>query len=163
MNPDSSTDCVVMSSSPSAEQVTVVVSQAGKDMELQASPAATFYINSPLEQDQEKIVLIDAPLDSLNTKTIVTDAMVYETAMDDAEAEGATNYCLVCGDKGSGYHYSVYSCEGCKGFFKRTVQKNLVYTCKELKECPVNKLTRNNCQFCRYVKCLEVGMKREGE
>ena len=22
--------------------------------------------------------------------------------------------CMVCGDNGSGYHYSVYSCEGCK-------------------------------------------------
>jgi len=22
--------------------------------------------------------------------------------------------CLVCGDKGSGFHYSVFSCEGCK-------------------------------------------------
>jgi len=22
--------------------------------------------------------------------------------------------CLVCGDKGSGFHYSVLSCEGCK-------------------------------------------------
>jgi len=25
-----------------------------------------------------------------------------------------TSACLVCGDKGSGFHYSVFSCEGCK-------------------------------------------------
>ncbi|CAC5359026.1 unnamed protein product [Mytilus coruscus] len=69
--------------------------------------------------------------------------------------------CLVCGDKGSGYHYSVFSCEGCKGFFKRTVQKFLSYTCKGSGNCNVSKFTRNNCQACRFQKCLEAGMKKE--
>ena len=69
--------------------------------------------------------------------------------------------CLVCGDKGSGYHYSVFSCEGCKGFFKRTVQKFLTYTCKGSGNCNVSKFTRNNCQHCRFQKCLEAGMKKE--
>ena len=73
------------------------------------------------------------------------------------------NSCQICTDKGTGYHYSVYSCEGCKGFFKRTVQKNLVYTCKETKQCSINKFTRNNCQYCRFVRCIEKGMKREGK
>ena len=71
--------------------------------------------------------------------------------------------CLVCGDKGSGYHYSTFSCEGCKGFFKRSVQKNLEYSCKEGQTCVINKFTRNNCQFCRFCKCMDMGMKREGE
>ena len=71
--------------------------------------------------------------------------------------------CLVCGDKGSGYHYSVFSCEGCKGFFKRTVQKTLEYVCKEGQQCVINKFTRNNCQFCRFNKCMDMGMKREGK
>ena len=71
--------------------------------------------------------------------------------------------CLVCGDKGSGYHYSVFSCEGCKGFFKRTVQKNLEYVCKEGQHCVINKFTRNSCQFCRFNKCMDMGMKREGK
>nr|ASL70624.1 nuclear receptor [Brachionus koreanus] len=69
--------------------------------------------------------------------------------------------CAICGDKGSGYHYSVYSCEGCKGFFKRTVQKALVYKCREYQNCMISKQTRNHCQFCRFQKCLIVGMKRE--
>lgn len=71
--------------------------------------------------------------------------------------------CLICGDRASGYHYSVLSCEGCKGFFKRTVQKNLMYTCKDAGKgsCVVNKSTRNNCQYCRYHKCLQFGMRRD--
>ena len=48
------------------------------------------------------------------------------------------------------------------GFFKRTVQKMLVYTCKENKNCVINKFTRNNCQYCRFQRCLAMGMKREG-
>lgn len=69
--------------------------------------------------------------------------------------------CSICGDKASGKHYGVHSCEGCKGFFKRTVRKDLVYTCRDLGQCIVDKRQRNRCQYCRYHKCLKNGMKRE--
>ncbi|XP_062874213.1 retinoic acid receptor RXR-alpha-B isoform X2 [Trichomycterus rosablanca] len=69
--------------------------------------------------------------------------------------------CAICGDRSSGKHYGVYSCEGCKGFFKRTVRKDLTYTCRENKGCPIDKRQRNRCQYCRYQKCLAMGMKRE--
>ena len=54
------------------------------------------------------------------------------------------------------------SCEGCKGFFKRTVRKELQYACRDEKNCIVDKRQRNRCQYCRYQKCLNMGMKREG-
>lgn len=85
-----------------------------------------------------------------------------DTGIEIVQVDPNGPYCVICGDRGSGYHYSVFSCEGCKGFFKRTVQKNLGYACKELQNCVVNKYTRNNCQYCRYQKCLNVGMKRDG-
>uniref|UniRef100_A0A672NS72 Retinoic acid receptor RXR n=1 Tax=Sinocyclocheilus grahami TaxID=75366 RepID=A0A672NS72_SINGR len=69
--------------------------------------------------------------------------------------------CAICGDRSSGKHYGVYSCEGCKGFFKRTVRKDLSYTCRDSKDCLVDKRQRNRCQYCRYQKCLAMGMKRE--
>lgn len=62
----------------------------------------------------------------------------------------------------AGKHYGVYSCEGCKGFFKRTIRKDLVYTCRDNKDCLIDKRQRNRCQYCRYQKCLAMGMKREG-
>ncbi|MGH0172329.1 UNVERIFIED_CONTAM: hypothetical protein FKN15_063107 [Acipenser sinensis] len=70
--------------------------------------------------------------------------------------------CAICGDRSSGKHYGVYSCEGCKGFFKRTVRKDLTYTCRDSKDCMIDKRQRNRCQYCRYQKCLAMGMKREG-
>ncbi|XP_016308230.1 retinoic acid receptor RXR-beta-B [Sinocyclocheilus anshuiensis] len=69
--------------------------------------------------------------------------------------------CAICGDRSSGKHYGVHSCEGCKGFFKRTIRKDLSYTCRDNKECLVDKRQRNRCQYCRYQKCLAMGMKRE--
>ncbi|XP_072299770.1 retinoic acid receptor alpha-B-like [Eucyclogobius newberryi] len=69
--------------------------------------------------------------------------------------------CFVCQDKSSGYHYGVSACEGCKGFFRRSIQKNMVYTCHRDKVCVINKVTRNRCQSCRLQKCLDVGMSKE--
>lgn len=73
----------------------------------------------------------------------------------------AKHICAVCGDRASGKHYGVYSCEGCKGFFKRTVRKDLSYTCRDNEDCVIDKRQRNRCQHCRYQKCLNMGMKRE--
>ncbi|KAL4219293.1 hypothetical protein ACF0H5_021873 [Mactra antiquata] len=69
--------------------------------------------------------------------------------------------CAICGDRASGKHYGVYSCEGCKGFFKRTVRKDLTYACRDDRNCMIDKRQRNRCQYCRYMKCLAMGMKRE--
>ncbi|GFY77040.1 retinoic acid receptor RXR [Trichonephila inaurata madagascariensis] len=74
---------------------------------------------------------------------------------------GSKHLCSICGDRASGKHYGVYSCEGCKGFFKRTVRKDLSYACREDRNCIIDKRQRNRCQYCRYQKCLSMGMKRE--
>ena len=39
--------------------------------------------------------------------------------------------CRVCGDEATGKHYNVMTCEGCKGFFKRTIQLGLMYKCRQ--------------------------------
>ena len=70
---------------------------------------------------------------------------------------------MECPSLWPGKHYGVYSCEGCKGFFKRTIRKDLIYTCRDNKDCLIDKRQRNRCQYCRYQKCLVMGMKREGK
>ncbi|PNF29877.1 hypothetical protein B7P43_G09531 [Cryptotermes secundus] len=75
--------------------------------------------------------------------------------------EGIEELCPVCGDKVSGYHYGLLTCESCKGFFKRTVQNKKVYTCVADRSCHIDKTQRKRCPYCRFQKCLEVGMKLE--
>ncbi|KAK3578070.1 hypothetical protein CHS0354_032720 [Potamilus streckersoni] len=70
--------------------------------------------------------------------------------------------CRICGDRASGFHYGVHSCEGCKGFFRRTLKKKLVYKpCREGSKCRIDAGSRNKCQYCRYKKCLNAGMSQD--
>jgi len=69
--------------------------------------------------------------------------------------------CRVCGDKSSGLHYGIQTCEGCKGFFRRSIQKQIEYRCLRDGKCLVIRLNRNRCQYCRFKKCLAVGMSRD--
>ncbi|XP_033909313.1 oxysterols receptor LXR-alpha isoform X3 [Acipenser ruthenus] len=66
--------------------------------------------------------------------------------------------CSVCGDKASGFHYNVLSCEGCKGFFRRSVIKSAQYACKNGSQCEMDMYMRRKCQECRLRKCREAGM-----
>lgn len=69
--------------------------------------------------------------------------------------------CPICSDKISGFHYGIFSCESCKGFFKRTVQNRKNYVCLRGASCPVTIATRKKCPACRFEKCLQKGMKLE--
>uniref|UniRef100_A0A1B6MHM9 Hepatocyte nuclear factor 4 n=1 Tax=Graphocephala atropunctata TaxID=36148 RepID=A0A1B6MHM9_9HEMI len=72
-----------------------------------------------------------------------------------------SQYCAICGDRATGKHYGAASCDGCKGFFRRSVRKNHVYTCRFSRNCVVDKDKRNQCRYCRLRKCFKAGMKKE--
>ncbi|XP_047206541.1 hepatocyte nuclear factor 4-gamma isoform X3 [Girardinichthys multiradiatus] len=74
---------------------------------------------------------------------------------------GLNTNCAICGDKATGKHYGASSCDGCKGFFRRSIRKSHVYTCRFSRQCVVDKDKRNQCRFCRLNKCFRAGMKKE--
>ncbi|KAG8200733.1 hypothetical protein JTE90_022341 [Oedothorax gibbosus] len=80
-------------------------------------------------------------------------------------ANGVTNglnqQCAICGDRATGKHYGASSCDGCKGFFRRSVRKNHLYTCRFSRSCVMDKDKRNQCRYCRLKKCFRAGMKKE--
>ncbi|BFZ19193.1 hypothetical protein BsWGS_22232 [Bradybaena similaris] len=69
--------------------------------------------------------------------------------------------CAICRDKSTGKHYGALSCDGCKGFFRRSVRRNHVYACRFSRNCVVDKDKRNQCRYCRLRKCFRAGMKKE--
>jgi len=80
--------------------------------------------------------------------------------------------CPICGDKANGQHYGVYTCEGCKNFFKRSVMvtQRKPYICNNQNKCDVRividmsgiRRKGARCQACRYAACLDAGMFHSG-
>ena len=52
---------------------------------------------------------------------------------------------------------------GVQKFFRRGLVEHRSYTCKGEMNCVINPRTRNACRYCRYVRCLAVGMSRDGQ
>ncbi|XP_037067165.1 nuclear receptor subfamily 1 group I member 3 isoform X1 [Peromyscus leucopus] len=89
----------------------------------------------------------------------MTGVLTLET-MASGEAYGPRN-CVVCGDRATGYHFHALTCEGCKGFFRRTVSKTIGPICPFSGSCEVSKAQRRHCPACRLQKCLNVGMRKD--
>uniref|UniRef100_A0A672KLR2 Retinoic acid receptor RXR n=1 Tax=Sinocyclocheilus grahami TaxID=75366 RepID=A0A672KLR2_SINGR len=117
----------------------------------------------PISNSQINSSMSVAGLHAVSSSDDVKPPFGLKTVSGSGSMLSQKRMCAICGDRSSGKHYGVHSCEGCKGFFKRTIRKDLSYTCRDNKECLVDKRQRNRCQYCRYQKCLAMGMKREGE
>ncbi|XP_031712138.1 bile acid receptor isoform X2 [Anarrhichthys ocellatus] len=101
----------------------------------------------------------DAEMEEVST---AVPAMCKRTRhMSQAGRVKGEELCVVCGDKASGYHYNALTCEGCKGFFRRSITKNAVYKCKSGGNCEMDMYMRRKCQECRLRKCKEMGMLAE--
>lgn len=82
---------------------------------------------------------------------------VEEKVTDDEEPRA----CGVCGDLAKGYHFNALTCEGCKGFFRRTIKRSTPLRCLFLNKCIITKNNRRSCQACRFRKCQAIGMRKD--
>uniref|UniRef100_A0A4W6C9P3 Estrogen receptor 2b n=1 Tax=Lates calcarifer TaxID=8187 RepID=A0A4W6C9P3_LATCA len=91
---------------------------------------------------------------------------VNSSSCSSAVGKADMHFCAVCHDYASGYHYGVWSCEGCKAFFKRSIQgmnsDTMTTSAPPTNQCTIDKNRRKSCQACRLRKCYEVGMMKCG-
>ncbi|CAM9381204.1 unnamed protein product [Lampetra planeri] len=98
---------------------------------------------------------MDIPVNNSSSSAFCVDAN-----MEDLSSEGV-RVCGVCGDHATGYHFNAMTCEGCKGFFRRSMKRDATYTCTLGGHCNITKDNRRHCQACRLKRCTEIGMMKE--
>uniref|UniRef100_A0A1I7Y689 Nuclear receptor domain-containing protein n=1 Tax=Steinernema glaseri TaxID=37863 RepID=A0A1I7Y689_9BILA len=98
-----------------------------------------------------------------------------EASLFAADMLDVTYLCQVCKEVARGYHFGAFTCEGCKSFFGRTckpldkndrshsdasslLEPRVKLQCKASGACNVEGKNRTSCKYCRYEKCLRVGM-----
>ncbi|XP_047435791.1 hepatic nuclear factor 4, beta [Mugil cephalus] len=90
-----------------------------------------------------------------------TDATVSAPTLSLPQCDGGKTPCSICADRATGKHYGASSCDGCKGFFRRSIRNNHTYNCRFNRQCVVDKDKRNQCRYCRLRKCFKAGMRKE--
>ncbi|XP_041741092.1 oxysterols receptor LXR-alpha-like isoform X5 [Coregonus clupeaformis] len=126
---------------------------AGFSSPPQKGPSSLAEKSSPLPMEPS-----DIKADSAGDMPANTEGKPVKRKKGPAPKMLGNEVCSVCGDKASGFHYNVLSCEGCKGFFRRSVIKSAQYSCKNNGRCEMDMYMRRKCQQCRLRKCREAGM-----
>ncbi|NXL91651.1 VDR protein, partial [Alectura lathami] len=92
------------------------------------------------------------------------ETMAASTSLPDLAGEFDRNVpriCGVCGDRATGFHFNAMTCEGCKGFFRRSMKRKAMFTCPFNGDCKITKDNRRHCQACRLKRCVDIGMMKE--
>ncbi|KAF1752455.1 hypothetical protein GCK72_019010 [Caenorhabditis remanei] len=69
--------------------------------------------------------------------------------------------CEVCGDRVNSRRYGASACLGCTVFFRRAIVNKMQYRCLRDQNCLISHTYRCACRYCRFQKCLRVGMRPE--
>ncbi|CAJ0959242.1 unnamed protein product, partial [Mesorhabditis belari] len=128
----------------------------GRDDECEEVLEAKYQIQQKTLQRQNSALRMPLMLASTATPSYnIRDARPLQST---SVSPGGDVTCAVCGDGQAKLHYGVLACYGCKGFFRRTLTGKYRYVCRFGNNCVVDKFQRNSCRYCRFNRCLEVGM-----
>ncbi|XP_012674191.2 photoreceptor-specific nuclear receptor [Clupea harengus] len=115
-----------------------------------------------MDEHMSKIAMVQSTSPGDSPRSCLTDDSLRGKSPAPGKVLSSGLMCKVCADTSSGKHYGIYACNGCSGFFKRSVRRKLIYRCQAgTGMCPVDKAHRNQCQACRLKKCLQAGMNKD--
>uniref|UniRef100_A0A8C7MCW6 Vitamin D receptor n=1 Tax=Oncorhynchus kisutch TaxID=8019 RepID=A0A8C7MCW6_ONCKI len=114
-------------------------------------------------KDKDLCQTTDHQLLSLSSLVAVMEPMAVSTSVVglDEFNRNMPRICGVCGDKATGFHFNAMTCEGCKGFFRRSMKRKASFTCPFNGSCSITKDNRRHCQACRLKCCVDMGMMKE--
>ncbi|XP_053382745.1 uncharacterized protein LOC123539582 isoform X3 [Mercenaria mercenaria] len=118
-----------------------------------------------LDQPNKGIELIGYRMTNDQSASSSAKLPVPQQASDWTPLSSELPPCRICGDKASGLHYGVNTCEACKAFFRRTLKKSTVKfqcTCTpEEKALGTDEPRKTTCPKCRYERCIKTGMSKD--
>lgn len=167
MDPGDSSPCSSQGEGPDDQRLQDVLCElgegAGLNLELESEGGVALQgeeLSWETSRQEEQSNTSSASPDRSSASTDLSTALSEQLLRGREEVSGINMECRICGDRASGFHYGVHACEGCKGFFRRTIRMKLEYERCE-RSCKIQKKSRNKCQFCRFQKCLMLGMSHD--
>ncbi|XP_032089611.1 nuclear receptor subfamily 6 group A member 1 isoform X2 [Thamnophis elegans] len=124
-------------------------------------PPANGFAQEPSAEHDPPFAADVEQMDTPPTVLLLNTGTCHPPPLPPADDRVEQRTCLICGDRATGLHYGIISCEGCKGFFKRSICNRRVYRCSRDRNCVMSRKQRNRCQYCRLLKCLQMGMNRK--
>ncbi|CEF64850.1 Nuclear hormone receptor, ligand-binding, core domain and Zinc finger, nuclear hormone receptor-type domain and Steroid hormone receptor family and Nuclear hormone receptor, ligand-binding domain and Zinc finger, NHR/GATA-type domain-containing protein [Strongyloides ratti] len=135
---------------------------SGNQQQINNYPTTTLRDEFPQNFFSNAFANLITPPDLSESTTSSSNDNSTTSSSPDSTLAKTTFLCQVCSDKASGFHYGVFACEGCKGFFRRSIQQKIQYRpCSKSQQCAIVRNNRNRCQYCRLQKCIAVGMSRD--
>ncbi|KAI6178376.1 hypothetical protein M3Y98_00494000 [Aphelenchoides besseyi] len=146
----------------------------GNSSTLLSSPTALAFINAAAQlipqngitqTSQSPLFAATMPMTSSPSSSSTSSTPLPINGLPSAVDPGNSlnsGLCAICSDKATGRHYGcVSSCDGCKGFFRRSIRKAHCYKCRFNGHCVVEKSNRNSCRACRLSRCIASGMRAD--
>ncbi|CAO4366718.1 unnamed protein product [Caenorhabditis nigoni] len=79
---------------------------------------------------------------------------------DSIENSKDSKLCQICGNGAIIRYKGVITCNNCTMFYYRHKKRSDKLKCRYSKNCEIYHISKNNCQYCRFQKCLENGFSK---